>query len=129
MTIKKEESEKGETSNEEKNLFTATATAATATTSKATLATTATTESPSYEPLYIVFDMLYYNGQVLTNKALSERRSLLQEVLKPLPHRLLLSQAALKHTKSLCFLFVRLFVCLFVHFLVCFIVPCSSFFS
>lgn len=42
---------------------------------------------------YIVFDLLYYNGEIIMHKPLKERRAILQSILRPVPHVLEVSES------------------------------------
>ena len=52
-----------------------------------------------YQPLYVVFDILYYNEEVLTNKAYEERRKILERIIKNVPDRFIITNSTFKKTK------------------------------
>ncbi|ESO08239.1 hypothetical protein HELRODRAFT_75449 [Helobdella robusta] len=53
----------------------------------------------TYQPMYVLFDVLLLNGRVLTNEPLKSRRQVLNNIIQPLPGRIMLSKAFEKSTK------------------------------
>lgn len=53
-----------------------------------------------YSPCYVIFDILYLNGEVLTNKPLRERMKLLPQVVDQKDGLIMLSTVNTASTKS-----------------------------
>ncbi|XP_028969005.1 DNA ligase 4 [Galendromus occidentalis] len=58
------------------------------------------TDDVSHQPCYMIFDLLYYNGKVFTDKPLLERRRVLENLLTPIEGRVQLSAARSGLTKD-----------------------------
>lgn len=58
------------------------------------------TDDVSHQPCYVVFDLLYYNGKLFTEKPLSERRRVLESFLSPIEGRVHLSAVREGKTKD-----------------------------
>ena len=56
-------------------------------------------EAKGYQPCVIVFDVLLFNGRVLTNLPLRERLTYLEKVVVPVPGRIQLSEHKEARTK------------------------------
>lgn len=52
-----------------------------------------------YQPMICVFDVLLFNGQVLTNRTLRERRRILEDVFEPVEGRIVISEYTEKSTR------------------------------
>lgn len=50
------------------------------------------TSNSSFQPCFVVFDVLFLNGETLTSKPLRHRRQILQKVLRPKPGILAISE-------------------------------------
>ena len=60
-------------------------------------------EVKGYQPCVVVFDVLLFNGRVLTNLPLRQRLTYLHKVLEPVPGRIQLSEHKEAHTKYVVF--------------------------